>query len=754
MLECVSDVLEFPEVRELLLDFASHAHFQLKDICLDLADQWVSRRRRWWGLLLTASGPHLSLVPWPVQSPRPSVATVMPELPLWPAEQERQAMFGDPAYGSDARILDLQGTAPTLLHSLGNALGPCPCGCRSAGFTETRLSAGGLRGFGVYSSHLQAVRFLHPSEAALLVTLPADYALPEDMRAGLCLLGLKSAPLQLVWVYSQALNWAHQAFCGSLEFRPLAVIDAFKAHLLQLCKDRWLVPAMYMPRTLSLEDTFGVWPVTLSQPATGRQLIAAEKKLQGPGYSISLHESGRRLPPDAFLHEGVGYVLCVERKRQAKDSQHALPLFHIVLLLPARFHIVSRATPVTLRTLLAGADLPILTGVSVLSGAIVGLDDLLTEDELLDVRPVLPEAFNGLTCSDALVWGVLQQMHRLGHGAGGRLLSPAVAQFLQGCFVGGFESVLSHVRLPAPAEWLCVFLHDGHWTCLQVAVQPSQVIGLCLDGIPGRNTAAARHLTAVIAGLSGFSGYEFAEECYLEQTGALECGLVALQHAALLIASEPGHAPGLLYSALTHAEPGPARVFGSGGLSQAQQDHLTGLLVERGAASDLVEGRVQEAIRKIGAPAIAKALAADNPWAQLKAIASKPPVHFKWIMADELAAHIEKRAADRFGAVANPKGKKVKGTASKTGPGLQVDPQKLQLAPNSFVSADGKTLPQLAFSEVVSQAQGVAFVSVQQAMPFITNYRALSVDPLALAITAELPLESCSGAPLANLRFQ
>ena len=75
------------------------------------------------------------------------------------------------------------------------------------------------------------------------------------------------------------------------------------------------------------------------------------------------------------------------------------------------------------------------------------------------------------------------------------------------------------------------------------------------------------------------------------------------------------------------------------------------------------------------------------------------------------------------------------------------------MAPSSFVSPDGRALPQLAFTEVSSQAQGVAFCTAQQAMPFLANYKALSVDPLALAITSELPVEACSGAPLTNMRF-
>ena len=61
----------------------------------------------------------------------------------------------------------------------------------------------------MFSEKLQAMRFLHPQEASMLVSLPLDYQLPSDPRSALCLLGLISAHLQVVfWTYSQALHWA------------------------------------------------------------------------------------------------------------------------------------------------------------------------------------------------------------------------------------------------------------------------------------------------------------------------------------------------------------------------------------------------------------------------------------------------------------------------------------------------------------------------------------------------------------------
>ena len=83
----------------------------------------------------------------------------------------------------------------------------------------------------------------------------------------------------------------------------------------------------------------------------------------------------------------------------------------------------------------------------------------------------------------------------------------------------------------------------------------------------------------------------------------------------------------------------------------------------------------------------------------------------------------------------------------------QVDPQKLLLSPDSFVTPDGTSLQQLRFDEVVAQAQGIAFCSAQQALPFLHPHRSLSVDPLALLVTSELSPEFCVDAQVSCLRF-
>ena len=343
ILECVADVMDFPEVSQLLHAFADHANFQYSEVCLELADQWVSRRRRWWATLLPKSSHLFYLVEWPRLNPRPVISNVMPELPLWAEHEERQLAWTDeetakmlnPAYGTDARFLSMHDTAPTALHSWGNALGPCPCGCRSQGFSEARLQSGGLRGVGVQSAALQRPRFLHPAEAGLLNSLPLTFKLPADMRAGLCLVGLLSAPLQSMWIYSQVLHWAETGLSGSSCILPRDELERFQRELVAQAREVFVVPSMFLPRDLHFTGALGDFCVAANQPVSVGQLLAAERHLAGPGYVYQVWDRERSLEDAVLLHSKCGpYELKVRPKSLDGAGPSQPSPFKVICLVP------------------------------------------------------------------------------------------------------------------------------------------------------------------------------------------------------------------------------------------------------------------------------------------------------------------------------------------------------------------------------------------------------------------------------------
>ena len=168
---------------------------------------------------------------------------------------------------------------------------------------------------------------------------------------------------------------------------------------------------------------------------------------------------------------------------------------------------------------------------------------------------------------------------------------------------------------------------------------------------------------------------------------------------------------------------------GRGGLSDGQETELHAILQDRGVPAAEVKGRLQAAVKKLVGP-VAQAMQSQA----LKAAGNKPG-----ITPDELQAHIQAKAATKFGAqVNNAWAKKQKQVKAGRMP-LQVDPRQLQLPPGSFVSSGGTPLGQLDFDEVQAQATGVCFCTPAQARPFVADAKNLSVDALALLITAPIP---------------
>eukprot|EP00435_Cladocopium_sp_Y103_P068884 s675_g32.t1 len=105
--------------------------------------------------------------------------------------------YMNPAFGTDKQVLDFNDVAMTVLHSYGNALTSCPCGCRAAAFSPTSLRNKGLRGFFVQSAVHHNASVLHPHELGLLLGMPASVQCGGPPRSDLALLGLIASPSAL-----------------------------------------------------------------------------------------------------------------------------------------------------------------------------------------------------------------------------------------------------------------------------------------------------------------------------------------------------------------------------------------------------------------------------------------------------------------------------------------------------------------------------------------------------------------------------
>ena len=293
----------------------------------DLQHQWPVRRCRFWCHMLVENFPVINIPSWPISKEYSKLKDVMPLDAIWHPEEEQQlewdeselAIYLNPTYGNDQRILQPDDQAPTMLHSWGHVNRSCPCGCRGA-FSDARLRSGGARGFGLLFACTGCDRHLHPAEGALLCTVPPDFQFPMPVRSALSLLGQIAAPLQVLWVQSHILVGLQQFAWGWTGIDPSKCIHIFKQYLVQHSMRKWVTPCMYLLREIHVhvdgEDQ--IMAITLNRPTTVRDLAMAEKALRGWGHYAIVTHQGQRIPLDSMLQPNILYQIQLRQSAQVK----------------------------------------------------------------------------------------------------------------------------------------------------------------------------------------------------------------------------------------------------------------------------------------------------------------------------------------------------------------------------------------------------------------------------------------------------
>ena len=749
ILESSSDITLHLGALQAVGSFAAKAGLEWQQIKLDLASQWASSRPRWWTVISPAPLLELQLSSWPEVRQAWQVQHVIPAWPVWPQETEialqldadEIAAFEDSSLGSTDRMLLVTAQAPQALHSWGNVLRKCPCGCREQPPSIAHFKHCGMKGICVISQVTKERRHPHPLEVGLLNAMPPKHPLPADPRAALCLMGRVSSPLQAIWILAHLRAWEAKQHARA-EICPGQEISRYQARLLQQRQDGWVTPHMLQGGRFSLSGPEGPCTVTMSSPLTVGELIEVERALLGPGYRIQILDNDRVLSASAWLHPqpaGPTYQLVISAKRarlqtlSSPDGTKGRP---------------SRDDPQPCNATPRGGP----------SASVAPPDPALTLPE--DIRchfPLAPVQSGPEICTDTALWCCLLQATRETAARNISVIPPSVASVLLSSI--GADRTGPHPSLAAtlPEGWrvLVPFVVSEHWTLLALRIEANLVHATVFDGIPGHSTTEARWLATILATLGGHAVGTFQELTKWSQTRPGSCGTIAIAHALTLISDAPDSTLLRWAEALLAALPPlPHSLVGQGGLSTEQIAELKGILVSKGVPGDVVDSRLQAATVKLGAGPIAQALARKNIWQALKALGSKPGSLFKWVQPTELQAHIEQRAQTRYGTeIPRPKAKKQKAARTNHPAPLHVDPTTLQLVPGSFLTKAGSPLGQLSFAEVQAGATGICFCSSAQAAPFLAQPRNLSVDALALVTTATLPADAQELTRVTSLRF-
>ena len=251
VLECVPPALGDAFVQAEIQRFVQITGFNVSQTTLHLDHVWPSKRSRWWCVLSAKEFGPIQLDPFPVMDELPKVNHLIPTLGVWSRDDELTLRLDEKevrAFGADTDqavkyLLNMEGCAPTALHSWGNQLRGCHCGCRAFALSSDRLTSRGLFGLLVRFTHPDTGtlehRHVHPNEAAALTGFDPMHVLDEDLRLGLAGIGQIASPLQSCWVFSHLGDLLHRFGFGVPALPPTFNLQALRSWLVHRCQQLW-----------------------------------------------------------------------------------------------------------------------------------------------------------------------------------------------------------------------------------------------------------------------------------------------------------------------------------------------------------------------------------------------------------------------------------------------------------------------------------------------------------------------------------
>eukprot|EP00435_Cladocopium_sp_Y103_P021646 s885_g5.t1 len=218
LLECVTEARKDKMVLKQLKQWCQTTKFNAREVTLDLNQIWCTNRKRWWCLLTFPGSSPPNLEPFPKFPSLIKVGDILPDFPVWPADQQYQLEIGLYEYrkfeecgGIAPNLVNLASQLKTSLHGWGNQLDPCPCGCRLSPMSLQRLRNRGLHGALIHlggtlnagNQEVPRMRHIHPWELSLLQGLNPNRLWMPYLKLGLSGLGQMASPLQSGWIIAQ-----------------------------------------------------------------------------------------------------------------------------------------------------------------------------------------------------------------------------------------------------------------------------------------------------------------------------------------------------------------------------------------------------------------------------------------------------------------------------------------------------------------------------------------------------------------------
>ena len=753
VLECVPEIQSDAEVQQLLRQFALATGYRISQQVLNLQNGWCNRRSRWFCVLTAPLLGLCELKDFPIFDQYRTVQDVMPGIRHWPEADHAQIdlnlyelskFYAYASGGIENLFLRLGEACPTLLHSAGNQLYACACGCRGA-LSEHRISTRGL--FGVLvpldtpQVHMQRVmqhcRYLHPQEMwALLGGIPG-IDVGHNLRLAMAGIGQAVSPMIGLWVLSQVKRHVDVFYGITQPCQPDHVLAAYMKELIGTCRNWWPEPIPpTVPLTAEPEDpiedvrpTIRVqvrWLSDMSDPVsvacpegtTGRELLEAEQILTGKAAELMLWQNAQALDLSQPLVDGVEIGVAPKGFEAPWNSSPVVPccLSPSDVLAecheqPGRDWNVYAVTSVDQLSQKRASQMTKIEREAILSlqGPVWGDDELL-----VGLQGIAQHTDHD---QHVLVWDPLLLT--------GLVLSPNDHTWAKLCdMLGPVATVLTAIMV------------DHHWYPL-VWRMDAEVVRLFTCGVVPAHVQVFETLATTMGSLRGVEGQWCNKLVSFVLSG--HCGALVLSFAKHLLWGES------FPSSLVELECVAKQLrqeFASGlsdlclrpqlaALGLPVVDQLASLLSEHGVDAGESLARAKDLMQQLGDTHVSAALQANNAWRELKWLANQMRPPLVLIKPSELQRAIEKRGGTF--QVGNKRHKRPKGQGKgKHAPSL--DASMLRLEPGLFQDQQDQALSQVAVASIGPQVSGVVVLNQAMAEPYLKANRCMSAGALGLFV--------------------
>ena len=716
ILECTPQALKDEYVQTTLRAFCNRAGYNISQHLLHLEKCWASHRARWWCVLSAKVIGDIKFGEMPIMPEFQRVDAIMPFLHEWPTSQLEQltlslyehSKFHHYSKGIQTMILDTKKQMPTALHAWGNQCYPCACGCRP-GFSEHRMQQRGL--FSVFIASDKQIeregckypecRHMHPSEVALLCGSFPNVDWKSQLRLGLAATGQMASPLQSCWVGAHVL----QALAGLIQsdcVAPEVKLHALQIHILAIRDSIWVprevAPVETEELDLPLDFVGSSFPNEWNKVIP--QAIQPEPKIS----SLAVETEGHKTEP-----------LSVKHVPQGDDLLCQLGLNSLLQMIPPQVLTEAAAQELVMQTLPLDDRKAILAA----QGFAWADDELRFHLQCLAARA--PKEQNVQVWDPVITTSSCKYRH-----------APSV----------DFQ-MLKEQEVVTIITAICVL---GHWIPVMWRKEKDTVLGFSANATDCHRKAI-QALHVLVCQSLGFSESNMLFRD-LGSIGDSKCGAVTIEFLEHLVwgtplnlKEEPLNAKHSVYRQLfEEALSLLAHRPWIWGLGIERDTQLIAILREHGVAADEVTSRIDMLSSKLGSEKIAKAMQSHNPWRELKWIANQsvPPVQI--VKPSELQSAIDARATQH--ASLGRKKQKSQGKGKGKGKTIEnhktVDPSSLRLEDGIFIFDEATPLSQIQLQSIGPMAQGVALVTFDEALPFVSGGKAVTDGALAL-IVVDMP---------------